>query len=58
MIIAIVLCMALVAGACFSWLCAKSDIQCMLFLIFSLFPYPLFEEGRKEYKAKKNAGLY
>ena len=56
MIIAVVLCVALTACACFSWMFAKSDIQCLLFLILALFPYPLFEEGRKEYRNSKVGG--
>lgn len=55
MIIAVLLCMALVAAGCFSWLFAKSDIQCLLFLILSLLTYPLFEEGRKEFKSHRHA---
>lgn len=57
MIMAIILGLSLMAASCFSWIFANSDIQCLLFAIFSLFPYPLFEEGRKEYKAKHHAGL-
>lgn len=50
MIFSVLVCVALVAAACLSWMFAKSDIQCLLFLIASFFPYPYFEEGRKEYK--------
>jgi hypothetical protein len=50
MIISVTVCVALVAAACLSWMFAKSDIQCLLFLIAALFPYPYFERGKQDYK--------